>query len=88
MDCVRRGVMHGPRGHDRRYRVFENQLFLIVGFEHHGVLVEALNAARQLHATEEVNGDYAFFFARIIEKAILYVLRWFVHLRFPLPGHE
>ena len=79
---VRRSMVHRPRGHDSRDRVFENQLLLIIRFEHHGVLIEALNTARQLNATQEIDSDYALFLARIVEKTVLYVLRWFVHLRF------
>jgi hypothetical protein len=75
--------MKGSRDHHGGDRVFEDQLLLIVGFEHKGVLIEALDATGKLHTAEQVNRYNAFFFARIIEKAVLYVLRWLVHLEFP-----
>jgi hypothetical protein len=61
--------------------VLENQLFLIIGFEHQGVFVEAFDAACEFYPAQKVNRDNAFFFARIVQKAVLYVLRWFIHRR-------
>ncbi len=43
-------AMERPRHHHRGYGVLENELLLIVGFEHHGILVETLDAARKFHA--------------------------------------
>lgn len=66
----------------RDYRgngVLEDQLLLITGFENQRVFIEALDAARKFYATKQVDGDKTLVLARIIEKAILYVLRWFIH---------
>ncbi len=60
--------------------MFEYQLILVVGLEHQGVLIKALDAARELHSTQEVDSDQALLFARIIEKTVLNVLCLFFHL--------
>jgi hypothetical protein len=73
MDCR-------PHGYDRGNSVLENQLLLIVGFEHERILIETLDAAGEFHAAQEINSNHSLFFTRIIEKTVLYVLRWFVHL--------
>ena len=67
----RRGVrlrtrMVGPGDYHRRNCVFENQLFLAVGFKYHGVLIEALNAAGKFHSAHEINRQERFIFARIV----------------------
>lgn len=74
---MRRSRTH--RDHCRN-RVLEDQLFLVIGFEHQGVLIKALDAAGEFNAAQEVDRNDTLFFARIIEKAVLYVLRWFVHV--------
>lgn len=60
--------------------MFEYQLILVVGLEYQGVLIKALDAARELHSTQEVDSDQALLFARIIEKTVLNVLCLFFHL--------
>ena len=35
--------------------MLENQLFLVVGFQYQRVLVEALDASRELHSTHQVD---------------------------------
>ena len=52
--------------HNRRDRVFENQLLLIVRLKNKGVLIETLNATREFNSTQKVDGYYPFFLARII----------------------
>ena len=71
-------VLDRPGSHYSRNRVFEDQLFLIAGFEHERVFVEASNAAGEFHAAQQINRNGTFFFARIVEKAVLYILRWFI----------
>ena len=56
------------RDYDRGDGVLENQLFLIIGFEHHGVLIKTLNSTGKLHSTHEVNREESFVFARVVEK--------------------
>src|SRR5690348_17156530 len=65
--------------HNRGNGMLENQLLLVIGLENQRVLVEALDAARKLHATEQVQRNGSFILARVVEKAVLDVLRWFVH---------
>ena len=65
--------------------MLENQLLLIVRFQHQGVLIETLDAARELNAAQKVDGDRTLFLARIIQKTVLYVLRWFIHMKFRGP---
>ena len=60
--------------------MLENQLFLIIRFEHKRILVEALDSPGKFYAAQQVDRDETFFLARIIEKTVLDVLRWFVHL--------
>src|ERR1700733_15142277 len=62
--------------------MLENQLLLIVGFKNKRILVEALDPPGKFDAAQKVDGDQAFFLSRIIEKAVLNVLRWFIHLWF------
>ena len=37
--------------------VFENQLLLVIGLEHNGIFVEALDAAGKLYATHQIDGQ-------------------------------
>src|SRR5437016_11864147 len=49
-------AMVAPLGHNHRGdSVLEDKLFLVIGFEHHGVFVERANAARQLDSSEQIN---------------------------------
>ena len=74
------GDHHGGNG------MLENQLFLIVRFQHHGVFIERTNAPRKLHSAEQINGDMQLVFACRVEERILYVLRrLIVHLPIFLP---
>ena len=65
--------------HYRRDRMLENQLLLVIGFQNERILIETLNTAREFHSAQKVNGYDALFFARIVQKAILYILRRFIH---------
>jgi hypothetical protein len=76
-----RVLLHGARGDYCRDSVFEDQLLLIAGFEHQRILIEALDTTGEFHATQQIDGHQTLIFARIIEKTVLYVLRWFIHLR-------
>jgi hypothetical protein len=76
----RRMLLNRPSGYYRRNGMLENQLFLIICFKHKRILVKALDPSGELDATQQVDRDHSFFFARIIEEAVLYVLRWFIHL--------
>ena len=75
------GMVSGrPHRYHGRNSMLENQLFLIVGFEHERILIEALDTAGEFHAAQEIDSNHTFFFARIVQKTILYVLRWFIHI--------
>src|SRR5260370_23489639 len=65
--------------HHRGDRMLENQLLLIVGFEHQRVLIETLDASGKFDTADQVNRNDAFFLARVVQKRILYILRRFVH---------
>src|SRR5664280_47989 len=61
-------AMCRSRQHHGRYRMLEDQLFLVVGIQHDGILVEGTNTASQLHPTQEVNRDNRFVFPGRVEK--------------------
>jgi hypothetical protein len=61
--------------------VLENQLFLIVGFQHHGVLIERADTACQLDSAQQVDGDVSPLFAGGVEEGILDVLRLLIFNR-------
>ena len=65
--------------HHGRYRVFENELFLITGFENQGVLIEALDPSGEFDAAHQIDREHHFLFASIIQKTILNILRRFFH---------
>jgi hypothetical protein len=69
-------------GHDyRRNSMLENELFLIVGFQDYRILIKGPNAAREFHATEQINGDLDSVLARSVEERVLNVLcRLIFHL--------
>ena len=80
MICSVRSLMvRAPGSDDSRNGVLEDELFLIIGLEYKRVFIEALDSPRKFHAAEEIDGDQPLFLARIIQKAVLYVLRRFVH---------
>ena len=62
------------RGHDGRNRVLEDQLFLVVRFKNHTVLVESPHASGKLYAAGEINRDRDSFFTSIVEETVLQVL--------------
>ena len=75
------GMVSGrPHRYHGRNSMLENQLFLIVGFEHERILIEALDTAGEFHAAQEIDSNHTFFFARIVQKTVLYVLRRFIHI--------
>jgi hypothetical protein len=74
------GLSHGDRGDG----VFEDQLLLVVGVEHDGILVEGADAARELDSAQQVNGDVGSLLACRIEEGVLDVLRRLIfHRRSP-----
>jgi hypothetical protein len=66
-------------GDDRRNGVLEDQLLLVICFEHEGVLVKALDPARELDSAQQIDRDDPLFLARVVQKPILYVLRRLIH---------
>jgi hypothetical protein len=68
--------------HDRGNGVLEDELFLVVGFQYQRILVKAFDAARELDATHQIDGDDNFVFARIVQEAVLNILRrfWIHHI--------
>lgn len=48
--------------------VLEDQLFLIVGFEHDGVLIERPDTPSQFNATEKVDRNNGLIFPRGVEE--------------------
>lgn len=60
---VRMGALLNYHG---RYRVFENELFLITGFENQRVLIEALDSAGEFDAAHQIDREYHFLFASVI----------------------
>src|SRR3954469_5530404 len=64
--------------------VLEDELLLIIGVEHHGVLVERANPPGQLHTTEQINGDRSFFFACCVQEGVLYVLLCRLRVHMPI----
>jgi hypothetical protein len=55
--------------------MLENELFLIVAFEHDGIFVERPDLAGEFHSAKEVNRDGRLILARRIQERILDVLR-------------
>ena len=49
------GMMRALTQYHGGNSVLKNQLFLVIGFKHHGIFIEGPNAARELYAAEEVN---------------------------------
>src|SRR5712691_5508063 len=74
-------------GDHRRDGVFEDQLFLVVGFQNQRVFVETLDSARELHAAHQVNGENYFVLAGVVQEAILNILSRFIHA-IPQPFRE
>src|SRR4051812_26485495 len=54
--------------------VLEDELLLIVGVEHDGILVEGTNAPGEFHSAQQIDRDGSFFFTRGVEERILNVL--------------
>jgi hypothetical protein len=73
-------LLNGSGCHYRRDGVLENQLLLVAGFKNQRILVETLDPTGEFDAAQKVDGDQPLVFTRIIEKAILNVLRWLIHL--------
>jgi hypothetical protein len=63
--------------------VLENQLLLIVRFEYHGVLIEALDPAGKLNPAHQINRQKRLVFPGVIEKSLLDILRKLVHCFIP-----
>lgn len=64
--------------------MLENKLFLIVGFQDHGVSVEALNPARQLYSAEQVNRRDGLLLAHAVQEEVLDILVWLFHRNYLL----
>ena len=62
------------RGHDGRDGMFENQLLLMMRLKDYAVFIEALDTPGKLYTTSEVDRNQYFFFAGVVEKAVLKVL--------------
>src|SRR5438552_18321590 len=69
----RRNRSHLDR-RDRRNRVFENQLFLVVGFQNDRILIEPLDLTDQFYTAYKEDGDGDLFFAHGVEVDVLNVL--------------
>ena len=63
-----------PRLRDSRYGMLENQLLLRGSLHDQRKLIKALNAAQELRAIHQIDGDRDLFPAREIEKAVLNIL--------------
>ena len=83
--AVRVAGLH--RNHSRN-SVFKDKLFLVVGFQDQRVLIEALDASRKFDAAHEINSEDNFVLARIVEKAVLYILRRLIHRVLPADSAE
>src|ERR1700733_11183860 len=70
---------HGGHG------VLKNELFLVVGLEHQGILVETLDAPGKLYAAHQVNRENHFVLAGVIQKTVLDILRRLIHWSSPNP---
>ena len=66
--------------------MFEDQLFLVIGFENNRVFIEAPDAAGQLHSTHQVNRQERLVSSGIVQECLLYVLCKLVHLSLPAPA--
>jgi len=66
-----RAAAHDGNGGDG---VFEDELFLLSGFQNNRILVEATDAARQFDAADEVNRYQRTLAAHLIEKGVLKIL--------------
>jgi hypothetical protein len=55
--------------------MLEDQLLLIVGLQHDGILVEGANAPAQLDTAQQIYGDIQPLLAGSVEEGILDVLR-------------
>src|SRR5581483_6399078 len=67
-------TVRGPRQHDRRDRVFEDQLLLVVRVQDDRVLVKRTNPAGQLHPAQKIDRYDCLVFAGRVEKGILDIL--------------
>jgi hypothetical protein len=66
--------MHWPGDDHSGYRVLENELFLVVGFQDHGILVETFYAAGQFDPAHQIDGEENLVLPRIVQKSLLYIL--------------
>ena len=54
--------------------MFEDQLFLIIGFKNHGVFVEPFDLSQQFYTANQKNGDWCFVAAHGVEVDVLNIL--------------
>src|SRR5690606_24865281 len=64
----------------RGYCVFIYQLLPSVGIQYDGEVVKALYRALQLETVRKVDGHRKMFFSYLVQKYILQIDIWFVHL--------
>ena len=62
--------------------MLKDQLLLIIGFQNHGILVEALDASGEFNAAHQVDGEEYPLFTGVIKKRLLNVLRKLIHFFF------
>jgi hypothetical protein len=72
---------HAPVADYGRNRVFENQLFLAIVLEKHGILIEGPNLPGKLDAADQIYRDWGLVLANRIQEGVLNVLcRLIFHL--------
>ena len=67
------------RRHDRRDRVFVDELGMRVAAQQHAEIIEPGDVALQLDSVDEVDGDGDLALAYGVEKRVLKILRSFTH---------
>src|SRR6266481_2077629 len=67
-------MQSSSRSHGRN-GMLEDQLLLVVGFQHHRIFVKGANTSRELDSAQQVNCDIGSLFACCIEEGFLDVLR-------------
>src|SRR5581483_9346164 len=76
-----RGLAHDDRGNG----VFEDQLFLVIGFQYDRIFIEGSDTTREFYPAQQINGNERFVFTSGVEERILDILRRLVvHRRSPL----
>ena len=71
---TRRVLLNCPCGDDRRDCGFEDQLFLVVGFEYDGIFIESLDLSHQSNPTKKENRNKDFIATHRVEVYVLNAL--------------